>query len=67
MSHEGLIFSEPAVTKRAKDFLHDISGSAAYREAADKAVSEVVNAITERLEREVNQTTNQIIEKQKQT
>ena len=53
MSDERVIYSEPAVTRKAKDFLKNNSGSADYKEAADKAVADVVSAISERIKRAI--------------
>jgi hypothetical protein len=48
-------FSDPAVTRYAKDFLTSPVASERYREAAEKAVTEVVEAIKARIEEEVRE------------
>ncbi len=50
MADEQVIYSDPAVTTRAKDFLHDSSLSEEYKKAADKAILEVVSAIRQRID-----------------
>lgn len=56
MAQEPIIYSDPAVTLKAKDFIVDNSQSAEYKEATDKAVSEVVAAIKLRISQSLEKT-----------
>lgn len=49
MGKEHIIFSEPAITTAAKDFLDNGEQSVEYKKATNKAVSEVVSAIKFRI------------------
>lgn len=52
---ENVIYSEPSVTLRAKDFLESPARSHEYKEAADAVVYDVVFAIEERIKKSSKQ------------
>jgi hypothetical protein len=51
MAEEHVIYSEPAVTIKAKNFLTDDSQSEEYKKATEAAVSDVVSAIRRRIDK----------------
>lgn len=60
MADEHVIYSEPAVTIKAKNFLIDESQSEEYKKATEAAVSDVVSAIRRRIDKSLIESQTEI-------